>query len=108
MSKKETFWKNFIIQVWRFIVLNIKVLKGVDHSKRLPAFVIKYKVSYVVTGGDHPPTMINTEKPPQVGEHVHLGRGKFEVMEVHQLIPPRGEFCFLQAMCKVIGNSDIK
>jgi hypothetical protein len=32
---KERFWMNFkLYQLWRFVVLNLKILKAVDHSKR--------------------------------------------------------------------------
>jgi len=35
ISKKERFWMNFkLYQFWRFIVLNLMILKAVDHSKR--------------------------------------------------------------------------
>ena len=83
-------------------MLNFKILKGVEHSKRLPKFVIKYKVSYVVNNGEQPPTIINTGRPPQAGDRVQLNKNEVEVIEVVQTIPPRGEFCFLQATCKSI------
>jgi hypothetical protein len=35
ISDNDKFWMNFkAFQLWRFIVLNIKILKAVDHSKR--------------------------------------------------------------------------
>jgi len=35
ITPKDKFWMNFkLFQLWRFIVLNIKILKAVDHSKR--------------------------------------------------------------------------
>jgi hypothetical protein len=103
MISNGSFWINFkIYQLWRFLVLNFKILKGVEHSKRLRRFVIKYKVSYVVNSGEQPPTIINTSKPPQPGDRVQLGRNEVEVTEVHLSIPPRGEFCFLQATCKLV------
>ena len=35
ITPKDKFWMNFkFYQFWRFIVLNIKILKAVDHSKR--------------------------------------------------------------------------
>ena len=35
ITGKERFWMNFkLYQLWRFIVLNLKILKAVDHSKR--------------------------------------------------------------------------
>jgi len=103
MVSNSAFWINFkIYQLWRFIILNFKILKGVEHSKRLPKFVIKYKVSYVVNSGVQPPTIINTSRPPQAGDRLQLGRDEVEVIEVHQSMPPRGEFCFLQATCKSV------
>jgi len=105
MASNGVFWTNLkIYQLWRFFVINFKILKGVEHSKRLPKFVIKYKVSYVVNKGDQPPTIINTSRPPQPGDRVQLGRNEFEVIKVHQSIPPRGEFCFLEATCKSIES----
>jgi hypothetical protein len=105
---KEPFWKSLrIYQLWRFMILNFKILKGVEHSKRLPEFVIKYKVSYVVASGDFPTTVANTRNPPQIGDRVRIARGKLEIIEVRQLLPPRGEFCPLQAICKIIDTSSI-
>ena len=35
ITPTDKFWMNFkLYQLWRFIVLNIKILKAVDHSKR--------------------------------------------------------------------------
>ena len=35
ITSKDRFWMNCkIFQLWRFIVLNLKILKAVDHSKR--------------------------------------------------------------------------
>ncbi len=33
-EKEQKYMNNKIIQFWRFIVLNLKILKAVDHSKR--------------------------------------------------------------------------
>ncbi len=33
-EKERRRMNNKIIQLWRFIVLNLKILKAVDHSKR--------------------------------------------------------------------------
>lgn len=54
-----------------------------------------FKVSYVVKGEDHPGAILNVEKRPNVGDRVNLGDRAFEVLEVMELIPPRGEFHFL-------------
>lgn len=60
-----------------------------------------YKVSYVVIGGEHPGAIANVETPPQVGDRVKLGNEEFEIVEVLELMPPRGEFSFLHATCKL-------
>jgi hypothetical protein len=59
-----------------------------------------YKVSYVVRGEDHPGAILNTDRPPRVGERVHIGAREFTVVEVVELIPPREEFHFLHATVK--------
>jgi hypothetical protein len=63
---------------------------------------MNYKVSYVVIGGEHPGAIANSTTPPQVGEHVQLGDQTFEIVEVLELTPPRGEFCFLHATCQLV------
>ncbi|HLE03720.1 MAG TPA: hypothetical protein VI729_03785 [Anaerolineales bacterium] len=54
-----------------------------------------FKVSYVVRGGSHPGAIINEEQRPQVGQRVKLGAQEFEVIEVVDLMPARGDFSFL-------------
>lgn len=61
-----------------------------------------YKVSYVIVGGEHPGSIANADKPPQVGDKVKLGKNEFEVIEVMELMPPLGEFSFLHATCKLV------
>lgn len=61
-----------------------------------------YKVSYVVVGGEHPGAIANVETPPQIGDRVRLGRLEFEVIEILELMPPRGEFSFLHASCQLV------
>lgn len=61
-----------------------------------------YKVSYVVVGGEHPGAIANVDKPPQVGDRVTLGSHEFEIVEILELMPPRGEFSFLHATCKMV------
>lgn len=35
ITNRERYWmNNKLYQFWRFIVLNLKILKAVDHSKR--------------------------------------------------------------------------
>ena len=56
-----------------------------------------YKVSYVVSGEEHPGAILNTESRPEKGDQVTLGSKKFTVVEVIDLIPPKGEFHYLHA-----------
>jgi len=64
-----------------------------------------YKVSYVVAGGDHPGAILNTSKRPRKGDLVKLGKKPFKVVEVIDLIPPRGEFRYLHATVKPAGSN---
>jgi hypothetical protein len=54
-----------------------------------------YKVSYVISGGSHPGAIVNRDTPPRLGETVELGKERFEVVEVTDLIPPQGDLAFL-------------
>jgi len=56
-----------------------------------------YKVSYVVSGEDHPGAILNSETPPRQGDVISLGSSDFEVIEVIDLVPPRGDFNYLHA-----------
>jgi hypothetical protein len=56
-----------------------------------------YKISYVVTGEDHPGAILNSDHAPRIGDKIHLGKRDFEVVEVMDLIPARGDFHFLHA-----------
>jgi hypothetical protein len=59
-----------------------------------------YKVSFVVQGGTHPGGIQNLDKRPQIGDQLELGNNKFEIVEVLEIIPPRGDFGYLHATCK--------
>ncbi len=61
-----------------------------------------YQVSYVVVGGGHAGTIINQEERPEVGERVELAGQTFEIVEVLEIIPPRGDFAYLHATCKLV------
>lgn len=56
-----------------------------------------YKVSYVVSGEDHPGAILNSETSPHQGDVISLGSSDFEVIEVIDLVPPRGDFHYLHA-----------
>ena len=59
-----------------------------------------YKVSFVVQGGTHPGGIQNLDERPQVGDKLELGTNVFEIIEVLEIIPPRGNFAYLHATCK--------
>jgi hypothetical protein len=61
-----------------------------------------YKVSLVIPGTEHSGTIVNLHERPQVGEHLRVGDEEVEVLEVIDLMPPRGEFRFLHATCRLI------
>lgn len=63
-----------------------------------------YKVSYVVLGGRHPGAIVSRETAPRVGEIVTLGDDRFEVVEVVDLIPPRGDFAYLHVTLKPVSG----
>ena len=65
-----------------------------------------YKVSYVVVSGKHPGTIANVDKRPKVGDRVVLGKHEFEITEVLELMPPRGDFAFLHATCKEVDEGE--
>ena len=56
-----------------------------------------YKVSYVVQSGEYPGSIKNEETEPKIGDRVMVGPIECEIIEVLQIMPPRGEFLFLHA-----------
>jgi hypothetical protein len=61
-----------------------------------------YKVSFVVKGGEHPGAIQNMEERPKKGDRVKLGNKLFEIVEVLEVMPSRGEFGYLHATCRPI------
>jgi hypothetical protein len=59
-----------------------------------------YKVSYVVIGKPHAGAIVNQDAPPRVGDQVELGGETFNVIEVVDLTPQRGEFAYLHVTCR--------
>ena len=62
-----------------------------------------YKVSYVVQGGEYPGGIRNEETRPEVGETVKIGPRVFQIIEVHEMMPSRDGFQFLNV---VVTTSD--
>ncbi|MFQ5921905.1 MAG: hypothetical protein ACE5M4_03610 [Anaerolineales bacterium] len=63
-----------------------------------------YKVSYVVQGGEHPGAIVNEDEKPELGQRVTLGSKEFEIIEVVDLMPARGDFSFLHVTVRSIHN----
>lgn len=61
-----------------------------------------YQVSYVVIGGKHAGTIMNQEERPEVGDRIKFTGEAFEIIEVLEIIPPRGDFAYLHATCKPV------
>jgi hypothetical protein len=61
-----------------------------------------YKVSFVVQGGTHPGGIQNLDKRPEIGDRLELGKNRFEIIEVLEIIPPRGDFAYLHATCRPV------
>lgn len=59
-----------------------------------------YKVSIVISDGSHPGAILNLKNRPEVGDLIKLNGGKFKVLEVIELMPPRGDFFFLHLTCQ--------
>lgn len=63
--------------------------------------MMTYKVSYVVIGGKHPGAIMSADRRPHVGDYVWLNDNLFEIVEISEVMPPRGGFAFLHATVKL-------
>lgn len=61
-----------------------------------------YKVSLVIQGGGDPGAIQDMEKRPEKGDRVKLGDKLYEIVEVLEIIPSRGEFGYLHATCQPV------
>ena len=61
-----------------------------------------YKVSYFVVNRPDVGAIVNLSTPPYVGDQVKLGGEMFEVTEVIDLVPPRGDFAYLHVTCRPV------
>lgn len=59
-----------------------------------------YKVSFVVPGRRDVGGIQNIDREPKPGDRVRIGNQTFEVVDVTELMPPRGDFAYLHATCK--------
>lgn len=61
-----------------------------------------YKVSIVILGHEHSGAIVNLSAMPQVGQQLKIGDDELEIVEVMELMPPRGDFHFLHATCRPV------
>ncbi len=61
-----------------------------------------YKVSYVIKNSDHPGGIINLEEQPTIGQKIQLGDLELQIIEIFELMPPRGAFNYLHATCELV------
>lgn len=64
-----------------------------------------WKVSYVVTSSDQPGGIINLNHDPVVGEILTIGEIRLEIIEVFELIPPKGDFHYVHVTCRDIQKA---
>jgi hypothetical protein len=64
--------------------------------------VTTYKVSIVILGPEHSGAIVNLSEMPQVGQRVKVGDEEVEIVEIMELMPPRGDFHFLHATCRPV------
>lgn len=65
-----------------------------------------YKVSYVIKNSDHPGGIINLEEQPKIGQNIHLGDLELQIVELQELMPPRGAFNYLHVTCKLVEQEE--
>lgn len=61
-----------------------------------------YKISIVVPGRRDIGGIQNLEQEPKVGDILLLGNDRFEIKELVELMPPRGNFVYLHAICRLM------
>lgn len=64
-----------------------------------------YKVSFVVPGRRDIGGIQNIDREPKPGDRVRIGNQTFEVVDVTELMPPRGDFAYLHATCKPVEEA---
>lgn len=66
-----------------------------------------YKVSYVVGDGSKPGSIKNEMKRPEIGDVVRIGPDEFKIVDVYEIMPPRGEFLYLHATVEQIVEARV-
>ncbi len=61
-----------------------------------------YKISYVIIGDDNPGAILNQNTLPKKGDKIKIRNQHLEVVEVLELVPPRGEFHYIHVTCRQV------
>ncbi len=63
-----------------------------------------FKLSIVIPSGEHAGAIIDTPAMPNVGDRLALGNVTVEVVEVMELVPPRGDFRFVHVTGRIVRS----
>lgn len=64
-----------------------------------------YKLSVVVPGRRDIGGIQNLDEEPKPGDIILLGTEEYEIIDVAELMPPRGDFAYLHAICRPVNGS---
>jgi hypothetical protein len=64
-----------------------------------------YKLSIVVPGRRDIGGILNLEKEPKSGDVILLGREEYKIVDIVELMPPRGNFVYLHAICQPVEKN---
>ena len=59
-----------------------------------------YKLSIVVPGRRDIGGIQNLNSEPKPGDIIILGKEEYEIVDLAELMPPRGDFAYLHATCR--------
>lgn len=65
-----------------------------------------YKLSIVVPGRRDIGGILNLEKEPKSDDTILLGREAYKIVDIVELMPPRGNFVYLHAICQPLEKND--
>lgn len=66
-----------------------------------------FKVSYIVNDGSKPGSIKNEHERPIIGDVVRIGSDKFKIVDVYEIMPPRGEFLYLHATVEQVFAAQV-
>ena len=62
------------------------------------------KLSIVIPGGEHAGAILDAASIPAQGDVLQLGSVSVKVVEVRELLPPRGEFHFVHVTGEIVSQ----